>query len=265
MLKATNLGIRYGEEAIIDSLNMQVNPGQITSILGPNGCGKSTLLKALARQLRHHEGTVYLNGKNVRDWQARTFARQLAYLMQSHEYTGELNVRNLVMFGRFPHQGLFKTISENDRQIVEWALTITGIKSLEHRIVSTLSGGERQKAWMAMALAQQPKVLLLDEPTTYLDINHQLEIMELVKELNRSCQMTVMMVLHDLNHACTYSDQIVMMHKGKIYACGTPREVMNEEVIQDVFGVRARIEHDSESGVPLVYSMALLKTMDGNS
>lgn len=230
----------------------------MTSIIGPNGCGKSTLLKALARQLPRYEGTVYLDGKDIRQWQVKPFARQLAFLMQSHEQTGDISVKNLVSFGRFPHKSVVKRVNEDDLQMVDRALNLTGLKHLEERIVSTLSGGERQRAWIAMALAQQPNILLLDEPTTYLDICHQLEIMELVKLLNRTYGLTIVMVLHDLNHASSYSDQIIMMNKGSIMAYGSPNEVMNEASIAAVFGVRAKIHPDPDSGVPLIHSMVLM-------
>ncbi|MDO3676810.1 ABC transporter ATP-binding protein [Paenibacillus ehimensis] len=258
MLKAENLAIRYGDSTIIKSLDLELKQGQVTSIIGPNGCGKSTLLKALARQMPRYEGTVYLDGKDVKQWQAKPFARQLAFLMQSHEQLGDISVKHLVSFGRFPHKNLMKRMNEDDLQIVERALSLTGIKHLEERTVSTLSGGERQRAWIAMALAQQPGILLLDEPTTYLDICHQLEIMELVKLLNRTYGLTIVMVLHDLNHASSYSDQIIMMNKGSIFAYGAPNEVMNEGSIGAVFGVRAKIHPDPDSGVPLIHSMMLM-------
>jgi iron complex transport system ATP-binding protein len=259
ILSTKGLTISYEGRTIIDGLNLQLSGGKIHSILGPNGCGKSTLLKALARQMKAQTGVVYLDGKDIHTMGAKAFAQKLAFLMQNHESLTDMNVRELIACGRFPHKALLQRANEEDERIVAQSMELTGVAAMADRRLATLSGGERQRAWIALALAQQPSVLLLDEPTTYLDIKHQLEIMELVVELNGLKAMTIVMVLHDINHAAAYSDQIIMMKEGAIYSDGSPEEVIIERNISEVFGVSARIHKDENSGRPLVMAMSLAR------
>jgi len=257
MIRAEHLVVRYNGNKVMDDVSIGFESGLVHSILGPNGCGKSTLLKMLARQLNGESGVVYLNGKDIKAWGLKPFARQLAMLAQSQERLTDITVYDLVSYGRFPHKGLMNRLDEGDRRIVDWALELTGMSGLASRSVQELSGGERQRARIAMAVAQQPKVLLLDEPTTYLDICHQLEIMELVVHLNRVEQMTVIMVLHELNHAAAFSDTITVMKRGAVYAQGQPEEVICPKMLREVFQVDACVERE-ESGYPVIKRMKLM-------
>jgi len=257
MIRAEHLAVRYDGHQVMEDVSIGFEPGLVHSILGPNGCGKSTLLKALSRQLHGESGIVYLDGKDVKAWGLKPFARQLAMLAQSQERLTDISVYDLVSYGRFPHKGLLQRLDEGDRQVVDWALELTGMTGFASRSVQELSGGERQRARIAMAVAQQPKVLLLDEPTTYLDICHQLEIMELVVHLNRVEHMTVIMVLHELNHAAAFSDVITVMKEGAIYTQGQPDEVICSKMLREVFQVDACVEQE-ESGFPVIKRMKLL-------
>jgi len=250
ILEARNLTICIENKLIIDNLTLAVPSGKITAILGPNGSGKSTLLKALSRVLQPQAGQVYFDGRNLAGIGGRELARRLSVLPQSPQSPPDLSVRDLVEHGRFPHRSWWKGLASEDQGIVNWALTQTGIHDMAERLVSTLSGGERQRAWIAMALAQQPQVLLLDEPTTYLDICHQLEIMQLVAQLNRENNITVVMVLHDINQAAQYADHIAVLRDGAIFAAGVPEQVVTKAMLRDVFRVEAEVVPAS-SGKPV--------------
>ncbi|MDQ0418580.1 iron complex transport system ATP-binding protein [Croceifilum oryzae] len=257
MLSAKQLRVRYKDKLIISGLDIAFETGKVYSILGPNGCGKSTLLKALAKQLSVHSGTILLDNIDIQEWGPKPFAKILAFLRQSYDQMIDVHVRDLVTYGRFPHKRFLQQVDKEDEQIIDWALQLTNLTHLAKRKMSSLSGGERQRAWIAMALAQQPRILLLDEPTTYLDIVHQLEIMELIQQLNQQFHITVIMVLHDLNHASLYSDYVIVLKEGSIFRCGTPEQVMNEETLKKAFGVDAKIETDEESNRPYIRSLKL--------
>ncbi len=241
ILATENLSLCFGEKRVVEELSLTIEKGKILSILGPNGSGKSTLLKALSRKLKPTSGVVYFTGKDIQTFNSKNLACQLAVLMQSPQAPGDLTVRNLVEYGRYPHQHWWKGQSKEDNNLVDWALEQTGISNMENRLVNTLSGGEQQRTWIAMALAQKPGVLLLDEPTTYLDICHQLEIMDLIVRLNKENGITVVMVLHDINHAARYSDLIAVLRQGKLFAVGQPVEVITTTMLRDVFNVEADI------------------------
>lgn len=244
ILLADRLSVRFGEKKIIDNLSLAIEQGKILSIVGPNGSGKSTLLKALSRSLKPANGSVLLDGKDIRGFTAKKLACELAILHQSSRAPEDLTVRDLVEYGRFSHQHWWKG-SEEDNSIVVWALEQTGLTKLAARRVNTLSGGEQQRAWIAMALAQQPRILLLDEPTTYLDICHQFELLDLITRLNREQGITIIMVLHDMNYAAKYSDCIAVLREGKIFASGHPHEVINADLLREVFKVEGHIFFDS--------------------
>lgn len=251
-LEASSLSIGYGERLVVDTLDLAVVGGSVTAVIGPNGCGKSTLLKALGRLLPARSGAVLLDGKQIDSMPTRDVARVLGLLPQAPSAPEGLTVSDLVARGRHPHQAWYKQWSSDDAAAVEAALEMTGISDLAERTVDELSGGQRQRAWISMALAQGTDLLLLDEPTTYLDLAHQIDVLDLVQELHASMGRTIVMVLHDLNLAARYADTIVAMRGGRIVSQGTPAEVLTEKMLLDVFGLDARVVEDPVSGTPLV-------------
>lgn len=236
-LKGHNVTLRYGADPIVVDTTIEIPDGLITTIIGPNGCGKSTLLRGLARIHRPSDGTVVLDGQLIHQLPSREVAKRLGLLAQQSAAPEGLTVEDLVRRGRFPHQGFLHTPSAHDEKIVNHALQLAGMTELRKRLVDELSGGQRQRAWIAMALAQETPLLLLDEPTTYLDVAHQLEIMELVLRLNRDENRTIVMVLHDINEAARVSDQMIAMFDGRIEATGTPAEVVTPELLQQLYDV----------------------------
>lgn len=247
-----SLDIAYEEALIVKALDMHIPHGKITSIIGPNGCGKSTVLKAIGRILRPRSGHVYLSGEDIRKLSTKDVAKKMAILPQTPTAPSGLTVSELVAYGRFPHQRGFGKLTPEDKKIVQWALSVTKLTEFEHREVDTLSGGQRQRVWIAMALAQQTEILLLDEPTTYLDITHQIEILDLLTDLNRSRGCTILMVLHDINLSARYADYIFAMRQGKLIAQGAPQDVITEELIKDVFSLDCVIIRDPISNTPFI-------------
>ena len=238
IIKAQNISVSINEKEIVHGISLDIPEGKVTAIIGPNGCGKSTTLKALSRILPY-KGSVTFKGQEMSTLSQREFAKCLAILTQSPQAPSDLTVNDLVEMGRFPHRGFLGRAGKDDKEHVEWALEQTGVKEMRYRLLNTLSGGERQRAWIAMALAQRPEVLLLDEPTTYLDICHQLEIMQLIGRLNQELGLTVVMVVHDLNHAIMYADHVVVVKAGKLVTSGAPREIITADLLADVFKVKA--------------------------
>lgn len=249
-LAAQQLHLAYDSRAIIESLDLRIPPGRITALIGPNGCGKSTLLRGLARLLKPRGGSVLLDGRSIHALPTKELAKQIGILPQSPVAPEGLTVYELVAQGRYPHQGWFQQWSDQDEQVVQEALAITNMAEFAHRPLDTLSGGQRQRAWIAMALAQQTEILLLDEPTTFLDLAYQLEVLDLLHDLNEQGR-TIVMVLHDLNQACRYADHLVALRDGQIIAQGAPADVMTEEIVQQVFRLRCRIASDPVTGCPL--------------
>ena len=238
IIKAQNICVSINDKEIVHNLSLEIPEGKVTAIIGPNGCGKSTTLKALSRILPY-KGSVTFKGNEMSALSQREFAKSLAILTQSPQAPSDLTVNDLVEMGRFPHRGFLGRGGKDDKEHVEWALAQTGVTAMRNRLLNTLSGGERQRAWIAMALAQRPEVLLLDEPTTYLDICHQLEIMQLIGRLNQELGLTVVMVVHDLNHAIMYADHVVVVKAGKLVTSGAPREIITADLLADVFKVKA--------------------------
>ena len=242
-LHATRLRLAYGQRTILDIPELRLERGRVTCLVGPNGCGKSTLLKALGGLLRPASGEVSLDARPLADWSPKALARRLASLPQSPSAPDDISVRQLVGHGRYPHQGLLGGVSATDRQVVDWALAATSIVHLQERRFATLSGGERQRAWLAMTLAQQAEILLLDEPTTYMDMGHQVELLELLAELQHRHALTIVMVLHDINQASQYADRLLAMCDGRILADGTPGAVVDSRLTEQLFGLATeRIE-----------------------
>ncbi|KEJ00108.1 iron-dicitrate transporter ATP-binding subunit [Clostridium botulinum A2B7 92] len=258
-ITTTNLAIAYEDKLIVDGLNMNIPKGKITTIIGPNGCGKSTVLKTIGRILKPKEGLVYLNGDDIRNFSTKEVAQKMAILPQSPQAQAGLTVGELVSYGRFPHKNGFGKLSPEDKKVIEWALDITKLTELEVTMVDNLSGGQRQRVWIAMALAQQTDLILLDEPTTYLDMAYQLEVLELLYNLNRKQSCTIVMVLHDLNLAARFADYMIAIRSGNIIKCGTPKEIMAKEVLKDTFNIDAEIVWGSKTGRPTCISYELIK------
>ena len=246
------LSLAYDGTAVVHELTLELPPGRITTIVGANACGKSTLLRGLARLMAPAAGRVLLDGQPITDLPSKQVARTLGLLPQSPTAPEGISVADLVGRGRYPHQGWFRSWTEQDEHAVTAALEATGSLELAGRRVDELSGGQRQRVWIAMALAQDTDVLLLDEPTTYLDVTHQVEVLDLLVDLNPSRGTTVVTVLHDLNLAARYSDHLVALKHGRVVAAGPPAEVVTEAVVEDVFGLRCRVVPDPVAGTPLV-------------
>ncbi|AUN02326.1 ABC transporter ATP-binding protein [Clostridium botulinum] len=258
-ITTTNLAIAYEDKLIVDGLNMNIPKGKITTIIGPNGCGKSTVLKTVGRILKPKEGLVYLNGDDIRNLSTKEVAQKMAILPQSPQAQGGLTVGELVSYGRFPHKKGFGKLSPEDKKVIEWALEITKLTELEVTMVDNLSGGQRQRVWIAMVLAQQTDLILLDEPTTYLDMAYQLEVLELLYNLNREQSCTIVMVLHDLNLAARFADYMIAIRSGSIISHGTPEEIMTKKVLKDTFNIDAEIVWGSKTGRPTCISYELIK------
>ncbi|APQ99560.1 ABC transporter family protein [Clostridium botulinum] len=258
-ITTTNLAIAYEDKLIVDGLNMNIPKGKITTIIGPNGCGKSTVLKTVGRILKPKEGLVYLNGDDIRNLSTKEVAQKMAILPQSPQAQGGLTVGELVSYGRFPHKKGFGKLSPEDKKVIQWALEITKLTELEVTMVDNLSGGQRQRVWIAMALAQQTDLILLDEPTTYLDMAYQLEVLELLYNLNREQSCTIVMVLHDLNLAARFADYMIAIRSGSIISHGTPEEIMTKKVLKDTFNIDAEIVWGSKTGRPTCISYELIK------
>lgn len=258
-ISTKELDISYDDVLIVSNMEMDIKQGKITSIIGPNGCGKSTVLKAIGRILKPKKGLVLLSGEDIKKLSTKEIATKMAILPQTPTAPSGLTVGELIAYGRFPHQKGFGKLTPKDKEIIQWALNVTKLVDYEDREVDTLSGGQRQRVWIAMALAQQTDLILLDEPTTYLDMSHQMEVLELLYELNRTQGCSIVMVLHDLNLAARFSDIMIAMRAGKIIKQGSPKEVMNNEVLKEAFHVEAQIVEDKKSNRPICLTYDLIK------
>ena len=245
-LNASQVDIGYRNTTIIKELDVQIRDGKVTSIIGPNGCGKSTLLKALSRLIEVKKGEVLLDNQNIQHQSTKEVAKKIAILPDS------ITVEELVSYGRFPHQKGFGRLSKKDKDEIEWSLNVTGITEFRHQSINDLSGGQRQRVWIAMALAQKTDIIFLDEPTTYLDISHQLEILELVQHLNKELGCTIVMVLHDINQAIRFSDYLLIMKEGHIIDNGPTDQVLSKEILESVFNIDAVLGKDPRTGKPLL-------------
>ncbi|WP_435166955.1 ABC transporter ATP-binding protein [Paenibacillus glycanilyticus] len=256
-LATSNLDIAYDDRLIVQNLNIAIPQGKITALVGSNGSGKSTILKTMARLMHPSGGSVLLDGRSIHKQSTKEVAKQLAILPQNPTAPDGLTVAELVSYGRFPYQKGFGSLTKEDRGIIQWAIEATGMGEFTDRPVDQLSGGQRQRAWIAMALAQETDILFLDEPTTFLDMAHQLEVLHLLQKLNEMNNRTVVMVVHDLNHASRYAHHMVAIKKGTVVGEGTPAEVMTPDVLREVFNIEADIVPDPRTGVPLCLPYAL--------
>ncbi|MBL5767006.1 ABC transporter ATP-binding protein [Heyndrickxia sporothermodurans] len=258
-LYTSNINIGYGEHVIVKNLSVEIPDKKITTIIGSNGCGKSTLLKAITRIISHQSGSVVLDGKDILKENTKNLAKKMAILPQSPESANGLTVGELVSYGRFPYQKGFGRLTKKDIEVIDWALEVTGTIDYKFRPVDALSGGQRQRVWIAMALAQETDIIFLDEPTTYLDMAHQLEILELLQKLNKKQERTIIMVLHELNQAARFAHHIIAMKDGEVVKAGNCEEVINRHVLQKVFNIDAEIGRDPRTDKPMCVTYNLLK------
>lgn len=263
-LYTNELTIGYGDRLIVKDLNIKIPDKQITTIIGSNGCGKSTLLKAITRIISHQSGTIILDGENIASENTKLLAKKMAILPQTPESASGLTVGELVSYGRFPYQSGFGRLTKKDIEVIDWALEVTGTKEYKYQAVDSLSGGQRQRVWIAMALAQETEIIFLDEPTTYLDLAHQLEILELLQKLNQEQERTIVMVLHDLNQAARFADYIIALKDGEIVKAGSCEEVITHEVLKKVFSIDTVIGRDPRTNKPMCITYNLLKGEEKN-
>ncbi|GAL58735.1 ferrienterobactin ABC transporter ATP-binding protein [Pseudescherichia vulneris NBRC 102420] len=251
-LRGDSLTLGYGKKVVAEDLSVVIPDGHFTAIIGPNGCGKSTLLRTLSRLMSPTQGHVYLDGEQIQRFNSKEVARRIGLLAQNATTPGDITVQELVSRGRYPHQPLFTRWRQEDDRAVQRAMQATGVADLALQSVDTLSGGQRQRAWIAMVLAQETAIMLLDEPTTWLDISYQIDVLELLSELNREQGYTLAAVLHDLNQACRYATHLIALRDGKIVAEGAPKEIVTAELIEAVYGLRCMIIEDPVAHTPLV-------------
>lgn len=250
-IKVDRLYVSYEQNSVIEDMSLTIPKGRITVIVGPNGCGKSTLLKTIARIIKPKDGTISVNDKDVRKQPSKEVARQVSVLPQSPKTPTGLLVKELVAYGRFPYQKPVGGLNEHDMEMIRWAVEETGLTEFVERTVDSLSGGQRQRAWIAMALAQDTEILLLDEPTTYLDMSYQLDILLLLQKLNREKKRTIVMVLHELNNACRFGEHIIGLKDGRIVFQGPPNQVITEENLYEIYGIRAQLQKSREGDYPV--------------
>lgn len=258
-ISTRNLNISYGNLDIVKDLNLDIPKGKITTIIGSNGCGKSTILKTIARIIQPKSGDILINNINIKQQSPKELAKTMAVLPQSPQAPSGLTVEELISYGRFPHQKGFGKMKKEDNDIVTWALKSTGMEEFRHRPMEALSGGQRQRAWIAMALAQQTDILILDEPTTYLDLAHQLEVLKLLEELNKKQGTTIVMVIHELNNAARFADHMIGVKKGRVVCEGSAHDVMTKENLKELFNIDAEIVSDPRNNKPvcITYDMVV--------
>ncbi|SCI29596.1 Probable siderophore transport system ATP-binding protein YusV [uncultured Clostridium sp.] len=258
-IETKDLNISYGSLDIVKDLSLSIPKGKITTIIGANGCGKSTILKTVARILQPKSGNIYINGKDINSQKTKDLAKVMAVLPQSPQAPSGLTVEELIAYGRFPHQSGFGKLKKEDNNIIDWALEVTGISEFRDRQIEALSGGQRQRAWIAMALAQETDILVLDEPTTYLDLAHQLEILNLLEELNKKQGTTIVMVIHELNNAARFADHMIGVKKGQIVCEGNAHDVMTKENLKELFNIDAEIVSDPINNKPVCITYDMVK------
>lgn len=247
-----DVAVAYGGEVILEDIRMEFAKGQITTIIGPNGCGKSSLLKTVSRVVAPSAGQVVFEDKPLASYPPKELAKRIAYLPQIHTSPRDIDIRTLVSYGRYPYKRFGAGLSYKDYQVVDQALAMAGLEHIGSRLLNNLSGGEKQRAWIAMTICQQPEILLLDEPITYLDIGYQVEVLELIKKLKERLKITIIMVLHDMNFTARYSDWVYMLKDRRIYGSGRPDEMISAEKMKQVFGIDSQILHDEKNHCPFI-------------
>ncbi|UTC98550.1 ABC transporter ATP-binding protein [Treponema denticola] len=250
MLRIEDLSLSYGDKPVVQNLSLRVKKGQVVSIIGPNASGKSTILKSIAGIIKPVSGKIFIEEKDISKMDSKKLAQKVSILLQQNKTLDDMSIEELVYFGRYPHKKWFEGFEVSDKKIIEEVMKLTNTFALRDKTLETLSGGERQRAWIAMALAQEPDILLFDEPTTYLDMAHQIEFLELVNRLNKETGVTVVLVLHDLNQAARYGNYLFAMKEGKIFAQGSPEEVLNPQNILSIYNIEAKIFN--AAGYPVV-------------
>ncbi len=255
-----NVSITYGKRQILENITMDFEKGKITTIIGPNGCGKSSLLKTISRVVTPIEGTPVYQDKPLREYSPKELAKKIAYLPQLHMSPKDIDIKTLVSYGRFPYKRFGSGMTVEDRRIIDETLELTGLAHMGDRMLNNLSGGEKQRAWIAMTICQQPEILLLDEPITYLDIGYQVEVLELIKELCDRLNITIVMVLHDMNFTARYSDLIYVLKDKHVYDYGKPELVIAHDNMEHVFGIDSQIIHDNKNDCPFMIPEKFKKT-----
>ncbi|WP_288222060.1 ABC transporter ATP-binding protein [uncultured Clostridium sp.] len=258
-ISVKKLSVAYESNTIIEDMNLLIPKGKISIIIGANGCGKSTLLKTIARINKPKNGDIFINNKNIKKVKEKDIAKEVAFLPQGPVCPSGLTVRELVAFGRFPHQKIIGGLNNHDKKIIDWAIKETGLSEFADREVENLSGGQRQRAWIAMTLAQETEIIMLDEPTTYLDMSYQLEVLEVLQKLNREKKITVVIVLHELNNACRFADNIIGLKKGNIVCEGRPIDVINKENLKEIYGIDAKLQLSEDGNYPICMDYELLR------
>lgn len=258
-ISVKKLSVAYEDNIIIDNMNLSIPKGKISVIIGANGCGKSTLLKTIARIIKPKNGDIFINEKNIKGQKEKRIATQVAFLPQGPVCPSGITVRELVSFGRFPHQKMIGGLNVHDKEIIDWAIEETGLKNFADREIENLSGGQRQRAWIAMTLAQETDIIMLDEPTTYLDMSYQLEVLQVLEKLNKQKNITIIMVLHELNNACRFASNIIALKKGKIISEGIPKEAITKESLKEIYGINGRLQLSENKNYPICIDYELIR------
>lgn len=258
-INVKNLSVAYENNTIIEDMNLSIPKGEISIIIGANGCGKSTLLKTIARINKPKNGEIFINNKNIKKTKEKDIAKEVAFLPQGPICPSGLTVKELVAYGRFPHQKMIGGLNSHDKEVIDWVIEETGLVEFADREVESLSGGQRQRAWIAMILAQETDIIMLDEPTTYLDMSYQLEVLEVLQKLNKEKGITVVIVLHELNNACRFADNIIGLKEGKIICEGRPIEVIDKEALRKIYGIDAKLELSENGEYPVCTEYELFR------
>ena len=258
-IRVKRLSVAYENNLIIEDMNLSIPKGEISIIIGANGCGKSTLLKSIARVIKAKSGDIFINNKDIKKQKEKAIAKEVAFLPQGPICPNGITVRELVAYGRFPHQKMIGGLTIHDKEIIDWAIKETGLTEFREREVDSLSGGQRQRAWIAMVLAQETEIIMLDEPTTYLDMSYQLEVLEVLERLNKEKKITIVIVLHELNNACRFAQNIIGLKKGKIVCEGKPLEVINKGNLKEIYGIDANIQMIENKNYPICVDYELIR------